>query len=193
MFLNLFSTIKKNTYEVTSDNDEPLMFETNTDIDTTSKILKKENDLEVIQKNSRIYTDILIDIGNDLDFINKYNRLFILFLILTPICYFGFNELFILNLLLEIATVGLTLGKIIIPFILGTKGKLTKKRNYLEQKIHDNQEQIEIIKKEIEKLKKKFAYHELEEVPQITLSELPVEQRTETIQIRKLTKSHIKR
>ena len=43
MYLNLFSTIKKNTYEVTSDHDDAMMIETNTDIDNTSEIFEKEN------------------------------------------------------------------------------------------------------------------------------------------------------
>ena len=77
--------------------------------------------------------------------------------------------------------------------MIGTKHKLNSQMNKLNYCIHLNQEKIEATSKEVQKLKKQYAYRELEEVPQVTLSELPEEQRADTMQIRKLTKSYIRR
>ena len=194
MYLNLFSTIKKNTYEVTSDHDDAMMIETNTDIDNTSEIFEKENAIESLKFRNRLYTENLITTSDKLKLIKWNNRLLILFVILSLLGYFGFSELVILNVLLDITTISFAFIKLIyIPLIVGFKSKLIKKQGLLEEKIHDNQEQIELIQNEVQKLKKQYAYRELEEVPQVTLSELPEEQRADTMQIRKLTKSYIRR
>ena len=184
MFTYLINTIKKNTYEVVSDDNESLMIETNSDINTTSEIFEKENNIEKLTKESRACLELIGLITDDLNFIKKINGFLSLFLALTPITFIGFSELTILNALIGTGDLILIIAKIVTSAVIGTKSKL----NYL---IHFNQEKIDTLTKEVQKLKDQLAYQELSEIPQLTLSELPEEQRSETIQIRKLTKTHI--
>lgn len=191
MFTYLINTIKKNTYEVVSDDNEALMVETNSDINTTSEIFEKENNIEKLTKVNRTYLELIGEIIDDLSFIKKINGFLILFLALTLITFLGFSELTILNAIIEIGDLTLIIAKIATSIVIGTKLKLNRKEQKLNYLIHLNREKIDTLTKEVQKLKDQLAYQELNEIPQLTLSELPVEQRSETIQIRKLTKTHI--
>ncbi len=191
MFTYLINTIKKNTYEVMSDDNETLMVETNGDIDATSEIFEKENNIEKLTKESRACLELIGLITDDLSFIKKINGFLILFLVLTPLTFIGFSELTILNTLIGIGDLTLIFAKIVTSAVIGTKSKLNSQVNKLNYCIHLNREKIDTLTKEVQKLKGQLAYQELNEIPQLTLSELPVEQRSETIQIRKLTKAHI--
>ena len=84
MYLDLFSTIKKNTYEVTSDCDDALVIETNTDIDNTSEILKYENTIEKLNKEKQTYLELIEEIIDGLSFIKKINGFLIFFLAIMP-------------------------------------------------------------------------------------------------------------
>ena len=191
MFTYLINTIKKNTYEVVSDDNESLMIETNSDINTTSEIFEKENNIEKLTKESRACLELIGLITDDLNFIKKINGFLSLFLALTPITFIGFSELTILNALIGTGDLILIIAKIVTSAVIGTKSKLNRQVNKLNYLIHFNQEKIDTLTKEVQKLKDQLAYQELSEIPQLTLSELPEEQRSETIQIRKLTKTHI--
>ena len=186
MYLDLFNTPKKNLYEVISDDNEYHIIETNTDIDNTSTIFEKENRIENLKKINHMTTENLLNLSSDLHFITIYNRLLILAIILTPLSCLGFSKLNIINFFLGIGTIGLALGKLIMPMTIGSKRKLKEKMTVYEEKIYHNQEQIDIITKEITNLKQQFAYHELTKIPPI--NDLPQERRVETMQIRKLIK-----